>query len=298
MNSKPEPIQLLLVDDEDDFRRAVSQTLSRRGFLVQQADSGERALEMIREAPPQVVVLDLKMGGMDGIATLGQIRERSTELPVIILTGHGCAENAFAGIQLGIVDFLNKPVDMDRLCARIRTLLSPGIQRPIREKSIGEILIPPSSFCRVYDDEPLESAVRALRRSVLATSNATVAEQGHRSILVYSRQEKFIGVIRVDDVVRLVIPTYLRMPQASYLTGMFMAELKVFGGKTAGEAVAPQASISQDAPLMEVIHMLVSRRLSSVPVMNGCELMGLVTDRGVFQEIARNLIYDVGEMEE
>lgn len=290
VTSKETPITLLLVDDEDAFRQAASTTLSRRGYEVWEAESGERALALIREAPPQIVVLDLKMGGMDGISTLSELRKLEPDLPVIILTGHGSAESAFAGIRLGITDFLNKPVDMERLSSRIHALLARGRQAPLREKSIPEILIPPSSFQRVYEDEPLESVVRALQRSVLSTEAATVTERGHRTVLVYSRAEKFVGVIRIDDVVRMVIPTYLRMPQSIYLTGMFMAELKIFGGQSAGDAVAPQASVSQDAPLMEAVHLLISRRLTSVTVMNGSELVGLVTDRAIFQEIADSVL--------
>ncbi|MBU1495221.1 MAG: response regulator, partial [Actinobacteria bacterium] len=92
-----EIIKLLLVDDEDEFREATAQVLERRGFQVAQADSGEKALQEISASLPQIVILDLRMEGMDGIATLQEIRKTHPKLPVIILTGHGAFEDAIAG---------------------------------------------------------------------------------------------------------------------------------------------------------------------------------------------------------
>lgn len=292
MNSKNKPIRLLLVDDEDDFRRATSQVLVRRGFEVQGADSGERALELIGDRLPDVVILDLKMGGMDGISTLIELRKIAPDLPVIILTGHGRAEDAFAGIKLEIVDFLQKPVDIEKLATRVRALLAGSRRQPLREKSIQEILIPPSSFPRVYDDEPLEGVVRALRQSISTSVTGTVSEQGQRTVLVFDRQEKFKGVIRIEDIIGRVIPAYLRLPQSSYFTGMFLAELKTLGQPTAGELLALQAQIPLDTPMMEAVHLLVTRRLTSLAVMKKNTLVGLVTDQAIFGEIAASVTGD------
>jgi len=292
MDNDTKPIRLLLVDDEDDFRKATSQVLQRRGFDVQGADSGERALELLGDSLPDVVILDLKMGGMDGISTLGELRKIAADLPVIILTGHGRAEDAFAGIQMEIVDFLQKPVDIERLATRVRALLADRRRQPLREKSLQEILLPPSSFPRVYDDEPLEGVVKALRRSISASGTGTVSEPGHRAVLVFDRREEFKGLIRIEDIIGRVIPAYLRLPQSSYFTGMFLAELKTLGQPTAGELLTPQTRVSLDAPLMEAVHLLVTRRLTSLVVMQGHTLAGLVTDHSVFEQIAASVTGD------
>ena len=89
MAAESTAIPLLLVDDEEDFRRAARTTLERRGFSVTEAASGEEALETIRRDRPEIIVLDLKMPGLDGIETLKEIRKLDKALPVIILTGHG-----------------------------------------------------------------------------------------------------------------------------------------------------------------------------------------------------------------
>ena len=110
-----ENLKLLLVDDEDDFRLATSTTLKRRGFEVEEAANGEEALACIKQKRPDIVLLDMKMPGMSGIETLKEIRAIDANLPVIILTGHGDYDSAMAGIKLEIVDFLQKPVDVDQL---------------------------------------------------------------------------------------------------------------------------------------------------------------------------------------
>ena len=83
-----ETIRLLLVDDEDDFRRTVAKRLMKRGIDVKQAASGEECLEILKNDPVDVVVLDVKMPGMDGIETLHRIKKNHPEIEVIMLTGH------------------------------------------------------------------------------------------------------------------------------------------------------------------------------------------------------------------
>ena len=91
-------IDLLIVDDEADFRRAVSRALSRRGFRVSEADTGQRALEIVRASPPDIMVLDLRMPGMDGIETLRRLRLENEDLPVIIQADEGANHGIFARV--------------------------------------------------------------------------------------------------------------------------------------------------------------------------------------------------------
>ena len=81
-------IKLLIVDDEAQFRETTKKILDRRGFHTMLAESGEEAIEML-DGNPDVVVLDIKMPGMDGHETLKEIRRRSPKTPIIMLTGHG-----------------------------------------------------------------------------------------------------------------------------------------------------------------------------------------------------------------
>ena len=123
MAMEKKTIRLMLVDDDVEFRDAASQALRTQGFQVCEAGSGERALDLIPKDNPDLVILDLRMGGMDGITALSLLRRTDSDLPVIILTGNGSHEHNLAGTQLGIVDFILKPVDMKVLGARIVELV-------------------------------------------------------------------------------------------------------------------------------------------------------------------------------
>lgn len=112
--------RILLVDDEDDFTRILSERLAARGLRVDTADSGPAALEMVRAHGFDVVVLDMVMPVMDGMETLKKLKEENPELQVILLTGHATVEKGVKAIQMGAADFLEKPADIDRLMEKIR----------------------------------------------------------------------------------------------------------------------------------------------------------------------------------
>jgi CheY-like chemotaxis protein len=274
MNAEMKNIQLLLVDDEADFRAVTSRVLSRRGFDVVEAASGEQALLRVKEKVPDVVVLDLKMEGMDGIETLTAIRKDHPELPVLILTGHGSFQDAMAGISLEIVDFLQKPADIDKLA--------------LRERSVGELMVPIDSYARVYEDEPLGAAVRAIQESFSMKVSGRVAEQGHRSVLVFDRRDKFLGLLRIADIVRLVLPSFLRdSPYSSYFTGMFLAQCKTIGNLRVADLVDEPCYVTSDTPLMEVVNLMVTESRINLPVRDRGEVVGIIRDKDLLTEIAQ-----------
>ncbi|MBT8763985.1 response regulator [Desulfohalobiaceae bacterium Ax17] len=113
-------INLLLVDDEEGFVTTMTKRLARRGFQVESALSGQEALEKIKRMPLiDVVILDVKMPGMDGIETLREIKKEFPLVEVIMLTGHATVESAIEGMKLGAFDYLMKPSDLDQLIAKI-----------------------------------------------------------------------------------------------------------------------------------------------------------------------------------
>jgi len=115
-----ENVRVLLVDDEDDFRRTVFKRLTKRGVIVHEAASGEEALSVLRETPVHVVVLDVKMPGMSGLDVLRHIQEHYPSLEVILLTGHYTVQDGVSGIKSGAFDYLTKPVEFDQLVSKIR----------------------------------------------------------------------------------------------------------------------------------------------------------------------------------
>ena len=111
---------VLLVDDEAPFVETMTKRLTKRDLSIIPAFSGEEALERLAEhSNIEVVILDVKMPGMDGIETLQEIRSRYPLVEVIMLTGHATVESAIEGMRLGAFDYLMKPCDIDHLISKV-----------------------------------------------------------------------------------------------------------------------------------------------------------------------------------
>ncbi len=116
-------VKVLLVDDEPIFLKYMAKVLVARGYELATAQSGEAALETVRNQPVDVVVLDQRMPVMDGLTTLEHIRKLKPLLPVILLSGHAEVATAVEAMSLGAVDYLLKPALVEKLCERIQTAL-------------------------------------------------------------------------------------------------------------------------------------------------------------------------------
>lgn len=119
--------RVLLVDDEVVFVEALAKRMRARGLDVQIANSGSEALEKATKDAFDAVVLDLAMPGMDGIETLERLHEVDPDLHVIVLTGHGTIPAAVEATNLGAMDFLQKPTDIEVLIERTKEARSEKI---------------------------------------------------------------------------------------------------------------------------------------------------------------------------
>ncbi len=117
------PQRVLVVDDERGIREALRQVLEYEGMEVVTASSGDEALESMPGFHPHLVLLDVKMAGMDGLQTLAKIRAIDDTLPVVMISGHGSIQTAVEATQLGAYDFLEKPLDTDRILLTLRNAL-------------------------------------------------------------------------------------------------------------------------------------------------------------------------------
>jgi two-component system nitrogen regulation response regulator NtrX len=115
--------RILVVDDEKGVREALRQVLEYEGIEVQTAESGDGALKAYPEFHPHLVFLDVKMAGMDGLETLAQLREIDPVAQVVMISGHGSIQTAVEATQLGAYDFLEKPLDTDRILLTLRHAL-------------------------------------------------------------------------------------------------------------------------------------------------------------------------------
>jgi len=110
-----EGLKMMLVDDEERFLATTQKLLRKKGYDVLTAASGAEALETLRTHPVHVVILDVKMPGMDGNATLKEIKRQFPMIEVIMLTGHATVESAIDGLKSGASDYLMKPADIGDL---------------------------------------------------------------------------------------------------------------------------------------------------------------------------------------
>lgn len=115
-----EQLKILLVDDEDRFRATLGKRLGERGQNVTAVGSGLEALEQMKSRDFDVVVLDVKMQGMDGLETLVELKKIRPRTEVILLTGHASTESSVEGMRLGAFRFVLKPCDLDQLMDVIR----------------------------------------------------------------------------------------------------------------------------------------------------------------------------------
>ena len=113
-------LRLLLVDDEKEFVETLADRLKMRDLQASIAHNGEEALSAVKAEEPDVIVLDLKMPGIDGIEVLRRVKEAYPNVEVIILTGHGSKKDEEAARSLGAFDYVKKPADLDALVPRIK----------------------------------------------------------------------------------------------------------------------------------------------------------------------------------
>ena len=111
--------RVLLVDDETIFTKNMSKLLKNRGYQVTAVNSGDNAIRELEQNHFDVIVLDLKMPGMDGITTLKEIMKLGLFTETLILTGHGSIDSALEAMKLGAYDYLTKPCEIDELVAKI-----------------------------------------------------------------------------------------------------------------------------------------------------------------------------------
>ena len=118
-------MRALFVDDETEFLELMEKRLARRNISIATAPDGKTALKMLDEVLNsggemfQIIVLDVRMPGMDGLETLQCIKEKAPGLPVLLLTGHACMGAAVQGMDIGAYDYMLKPVSISELIAKM-----------------------------------------------------------------------------------------------------------------------------------------------------------------------------------
>ena len=114
-----EPLSVLIVDDEEELASAMAERLTLRGFQAEAVTSGADALRLVSEGDFSVLILDVKMPGIDGLTLLGDIKRTHPNLPVILFTGQRSVADAERALRQGAFDYLVKPIDIDTVIEKI-----------------------------------------------------------------------------------------------------------------------------------------------------------------------------------
>jgi two-component system, OmpR family, response regulator TctD len=173
-------MKLLLVEDDPAMQTALKRTLQNRGMEVELCSDGRSALARWQAAPPDVVLLDLTLPGMDGLLVLEEARRAGLATPVLILTARGTVGDRVIGLNTGADDYLAKPFDLDELEARVRALHRRRASTPpAREAGVGGLHWDRESGAIHWRDEILELAPReaALLQALLARPGHAVPKE-------------------------------------------------------------------------------------------------------------------------
>ncbi|HET6778698.1 MAG TPA: response regulator, partial [Gemmatimonadales bacterium] len=158
--------RILIVDDEAGIRQALKQVLEYEDMVVRVTSSGGEAITVYSEFRPHLVFLDVKMAGLDGLETLSRLRDLDPKAQVVMISGHGTIATAVEATQRGAFDFLEKPLDTDRLLVTVRNALAHSelMDENVRLREASE-----SRYTMVGESAALQ-AVRELIEKVGPTS--------------------------------------------------------------------------------------------------------------------------------
>lgn len=291
-------IRVLMVDDEERFRNTTAKILSRKGFETILAASGEEALEKLGENP-DVVILDVKMSGMDGHQTLEKIKAIVPDLPVIMLTGHGDISGARKAHKTGAYDFLAKPCDIDLLADKIQDAYDSAAKKPYREKLVWEIMIPLDDYTMISDNSTVRDAIAALKKAMsefVATNK--LMDTGHRSVVVTNSDGSVAGILNPLNLINAIRPAYLTAPKPSmadslqysamFWEGLFTSRVKEIMNKPVRELMSETLPIiSFNANLMDVANNMVTIPARRMVIQKDGKDIGIVREQELFYEIAR-----------
>lgn len=294
-----EKIKVLMVDDEEQFRNTTAKILARKGYETTMAASGEEAIEAVKKGRQDVVILDIKMPGLDGHETLAEIKKIDPEVQVIMLTGHGAFDSAVESRKRGAFDYLNKPCEVDLLVAKINDAYTAAKRGIREEKKVRDIMIPLEEYTTISAESTVREGIEKLKRTYESfVSTGKIMEIGHRSILVFGVGGNLAGILSIVDLIAAIRPAYLTAPKPSmadtiqyspmFWTGLFTTQAKGLVKKKIKEIMSePPPMIDEESNLMEAAEMLYSKKARRLAVTRARKVVGVVREQEIFFEMAR-----------
>jgi two-component system nitrogen regulation response regulator NtrX len=183
---------VLIVDDEAGVRSALSGVLRDEGYGVDAVESGEACLDRVARAPYDVIVLDIWLPGIDGLATLARLRERRVDAPVVMISGHGNIESAVRAIKMGAFDFVEKPLSLEKtvlvVANAVRQRRLEAENRALRAHVDRRLTMVGESYVMAQLREQIAMAAPTNGRVLIFGENGTGKELVARSIHSLSRR--------------------------------------------------------------------------------------------------------------
>lgn len=273
-----QPIHVLMVDDEERFTRNLSKILKTQGFEVYTAASGPQALALLADtAGIEVVLLDVRMPGIDGLETLRRIRQMSGDIEVIMLTGHANLDDGLEAVREGAFDYLQKPYDVEDLIVKIRSACNVGrIRRhPLLwpRTQAAEVIL--SGFIPLLPEDKLARAVAIFERY----RNG----EGAQMLFVVDDRQKAQGLITKRDILDAL---------AESRKGEQMTWEWVKGNAAQLPQMPlsrimrrPVETVAAETPLDQTAEQMLRHHYDSMPVVADGEVLGIVRLRDVLHFI-------------
>jgi FixJ family two-component response regulator len=276
------PIRVLLVDDEERFVSNLAKLLNGRGFEARTASNGEAAVAAVDGgAPIDVVLLDVRMPGMDGIETLRRIKESAPELEVVMLTGHADVETGIAAMREGALDYLMKPCEIEDLVEKLREAAEVENirRRPVlwARRRVREITR--ESFVRLGPEDSLQKALGVFMREpgMAAKDELYVLDAAGRLAGFITRSDLLGAAQKAPEGdENLAWPDLIRHPDR--LPSLPIKSL-MRGGIPAG--ADPEAELAATARRM------IENNLRCLPVVEDGRMTGIVRLKDVLRHLAQ-----------
>ena len=269
-------IRVLLVDDEEPFVKNMARILKVRGFDVSTAFDGHDAMNVIKYGGGfDVVVLDIKMPGMDGIEALGEIKKRAPDTEVIMLTGHATLESGVQAMRKGAYDYLMKPCDIEDLVEKIKEAHeAESIKRhPVLwpRKRVRDVAL--HDFSKL---EPEDLLVKALE-----VMNREAGEEALEEVFILDAEKRLEGVVTKRDILDAAAKAnpHVSLDWAKLAASPEWLPQKALRDIMRRDPVTTQAN----AYLTDAANQMIMNNVRSMPVVRSGKMIGIIRLQDVFQ---------------
>jgi len=267
-------LRVLIVDDEDRLARSIARLLSARGFQAQAVFSGEQALEAVRSDNTfDIVVLDVKMPGMDGVQTLKALKDLAPEIEVIMLTGHASLDSGTQAMRCGAFDYLMKPCDIDNLIEKIKEAheVETIRQHPVlwQRSLVKDLTL--YSFKKLLLDDPLKAALDVFNRDMVV-----------EAVYIQDDDNRFRGTVSKRDLIQAAEASHpgsaLAWPDLIDNPGL-LPEKPL---ETVMQPVPPLTASTEER-LTDTAHRMIQHNIRCMPVIEDGKVIGIIRLQDIFR---------------